>query len=142
MYLLDTNALSLSGPAREPAPERWLSWLDENEGRCYLSALTLMELTYGVRWLRHREATQKAARLERWLEAVSTLYGDRIVAAGSDECRAAGTLMALARSLGHAPESADAIIAGTAKLHGWTVVTRNPRHFQPLGVSVLDPTAV
>jgi predicted nucleic acid-binding protein len=33
----------------------------------------------------------------------------------------------------------DAFIAGTALVHGMTVVTRNVRDFEPTGVKVLNP---
>jgi predicted nucleic acid-binding protein len=33
----------------------------------------------------------------------------------------------------------DAIIAATALVHGMTVATRNVKHFQPMGVTIVDP---
>jgi len=33
----------------------------------------------------------------------------------------------------------DALIAGTALVHDLTVVTRNVKHFGPMGVRVLNP---
>jgi len=33
----------------------------------------------------------------------------------------------------------DALIAATALVHGMTVVTRNVSHFQPMGVTVVNP---
>ena len=36
----------------------------------------------------------------------------------------------------------DAMIAATARAHNLTVVTRNVRDFEPLGVKTLDPFAV
>ncbi|MCY4578048.1 MAG: PIN domain-containing protein, partial [Chloroflexi bacterium] len=44
----------------------------------------------------------------------------------------------LSAALGN--DSADLLIAATALEHGLTVVTRNVRHFEPTGVSVLDPS--
>jgi hypothetical protein len=35
----------------------------------------------------------------------------------------------------------DALIAATALEHGFVVVTRNVRHFEPFGVPVLNPFA-
>ena len=31
------------------------------------------------------------------------------------------------------------VIAATAQLRGFTILTRNARHFEPLGVPFLDP---
>jgi predicted nucleic acid-binding protein len=43
----------------------------------------------------------------------------------------------LSAQLGH--ESADLLIAATALTYGLTVVTRNTSHFEPTGVSLIDP---
>ena len=37
-------------------------------------------------------------------------------------------------------DNADLLIAATALEHGLTVATRNVRHFEPMGVPVLDPS--
>jgi predicted nucleic acid-binding protein len=37
------------------------------------------------------------------------------------------------------PGFADIIIAATARHHGLTILSRNPRHFESLGVDVIDP---
>ena len=37
------------------------------------------------------------------------------------------------------PTLADIMIAATAQHHGLTILTRNVRHFEPLGVAVVDP---
>jgi hypothetical protein len=36
---------------------------------------------------------------------------------------------------------ADLFIAATARRHGLTILTRNLKHFTPLGMPVLDPFA-
>ena len=43
----------------------------------------------------------------------------------------------MVQNLGH--NTADLIIAATALEYGFTVVTRNVRHFEPTGVQVLNP---
>jgi predicted nucleic acid-binding protein len=45
----------------------------------------------------------------------------------------------LARSRGTAPGFADIVIAATALSRGLTLLTRNTRHFEPLGLSMLNP---
>ncbi|WP_246509933.1 hypothetical protein [Bradyrhizobium glycinis] len=39
----------------------------------------------------------------------------------------------------HAPGFADIVIAATARQYALTILSRNVRHFEPLGVQVLDP---
>jgi predicted nucleic acid-binding protein len=43
------------------------------------------------------------------------------------------------RGLGHAPGLADIIIAATAQYRGLTILSRNLRHLEPLGVAAVDP---
>jgi predicted nucleic acid-binding protein len=47
--------------------------------------------------------------------------------------------VAVARGQGHAPGFADIIIAATARRRGLTILSRNVRHFEPLGVAVSNP---
>lgn len=49
-----------------------------------------------------------------------------------------GRMLDLARGIGQNPGFEDVAIAATAKVRGLTVLTRNARHFSPLGVSLLD----
>jgi predicted nucleic acid-binding protein len=51
----------------------------------------------------------------------------------------AGWLEARAVAAGHDSGMADATIAGIAKAHDVTIVTRNNKHFQVSGVEVVSP---
>ena len=75
----------------------------------------------------------------RGSETVLHLYGDRVLAFDTATARIAGTMSDRARGLGHAPGLADIIIAATAKHRGLTILSRNLRHLEPLGVAVVDP---
>jgi predicted nucleic acid-binding protein len=55
--------------------------------------------------------------------------------------RVAGRLSDRARSKGRSPGFPDLAIAATAAAHNLTVLTRNLRHFAPLGVPAHDPFA-
>jgi predicted nucleic acid-binding protein len=69
------------------------------------------------------------------------LYGARILPLDAAVARVLGKLSDQARSAGHAPGLADLAIAATAACHGYTVLTRNLRHFRPLAVPSHDPFA-
>jgi hypothetical protein len=88
---------------------------------------------------RAEEALRKAASLTAWLEAILHLYGRRVLSLDTPIARTAGHLDDFARSAGMSPGFADIAIAATASTHGLIILTRNLRHFQPLGLSVLDP---
>ncbi|WP_431858381.1 type II toxin-antitoxin system VapC family toxin [Azospirillum sp.] len=137
-FVVDTNILSRTAPSQGDGGAL-ADWLERNSDALYLSAVTLMEVQYGVARLRHRGATRKAALLEAWLDDVLTFYGDCILPVDPEVARRAGDLLALAQANGTEPGSEDALIAATADLRGMTVVTENVRHFAPMRVAVADP---
>ena len=140
MYLVDTNVLSAGAPSRI-VPAELIVWMDEHSAELFLSAVTVAEIEDGVAKLRREGATRKAADLAAWLEALLHLYGSRILPFDTVTARVAGVLSDLARAQGQAPGFADIAIAATAKHHGLTILTRNLRHFECLGVPVIDPFA-
>jgi toxin FitB len=133
MYLLDTNVLSaLRRPSRSPALVAWLRRQDE--AQLYVSVVTLGEIERGIA-LQDRHAPAFAADLRAWIDATTAIFADRLVSFGAEEARLWGRLSA---ELGH--DGADLLIAATALVRGWTVVTGNRRHFEPTGVALLDPS--
>ena len=104
-----------------------------------MSAVTVAEIEDGIAKLRREGATRKSADLTAWLDTVLHLYGDRILAFDAATARIAGALSYRARGLGHAPGLADIIIAATAQHRGLTILSRNLRHLEPLGVAAVDP---
>ncbi|MET4799447.1 type II toxin-antitoxin system VapC family toxin [Bradyrhizobium sp. LB11.1] len=138
MYLVDTNVISAASPNRL-APAAMVEWMDAQSASLFLSVVTIAEVEDGIAKLRREKATRRSKDLAQWLEAVLHLYGDRILTFDTQAARLAGELSDRARGQGHAPGFADIIIAATARQHVLTVLSRNVRHFKPLGVPVLDP---
>lgn len=138
MYLVDTNVISAAAPSR-PVPSALVDWMDKNSAALFLSAITVAEIEDGISKLRREKAIRKSADLTAWLETVLHLYGDRILAFDAITARIAGALSDRARGLGQAPGLADIIIAATAQHRGLTILSRNLRHIEPLGVAVVDP---
>ena len=140
MYLVDTNVISAGAPSRL-APAELVAWMDAQSASLFLSVVTVAEIEDGIAKQRRESATRKSEHLAAWLETVLHLYGDRILAFDTSTARIAGTLSDRARGQGQAPGFGDIIIAATAQHHGLTILSRNIRHFAPLGVPVLDPFA-
>lgn len=138
MYLVDTNVVSALSPSR-PASAALVEWMDAQSSSLFLSVVTIAEVEDGIAKLRREKATRRSRDLSQWLDAVLHLYGDRILAFDIAAARLAGTLSDRARGQGHAPGFADIVIAATASQHALTILSRNVRHFEPLGVPVLDP---
>jgi predicted nucleic acid-binding protein len=141
VYLLDTNVLSDLNPEK-PGPNQQLShWLRSHGELCYLSTVTLTEVAYGVAWLRTRGAPARAARLGAWLEEIIRFHATRILPVDTDIALLAGVLLATARAAGVEPDTTDAWIAATAKVHDFEVLTVNIKDFRPMGVACRDPIA-
>jgi predicted nucleic acid-binding protein len=139
VYLLDTNVVSeLRKVAEGKADARVAAWqagLDEMA--CFLSVITLQELTMGVLRIERRDAAQ-GATLRAWLE-------QRVVPAFSGRILPVDQAVAVRCAQLHVPDlrpAHDALIAATALVHGLTVVTRNTSDFASMGVALLDPWLV
>lgn len=138
LYLLDTNIVSADAPTkRHVGVDAFAAWVRANSDRLYLSAITIAEIEAGIARATRIEATTKAERLRRWLAAVEHFYAGRILPFGIEEARHAGLMLDRARA--HDPGFEDIAIAATAAAHGLTVLTANERHFEPLGVPLVNP---
>ena len=132
MFLLDTDFLSaLRRRNRNPMAVRWV----ETQPTCnlHVSVVTISEIERGIEQQRRRN-TVFAGELADWLDRVLSLYQDRVLPVDVAIARRWGRLSA---SIGHS--NVDLLIAATALEHGFTVVTRNVRHFEPTGVPTLNP---
>jgi predicted nucleic acid-binding protein len=139
VYLVDTNVLSAASPTQAAAAPGLVAWMDRNSDSLYLSVITIAKIEAGIAKNRGQGADRKAERLAEWLAVLVHLYGGRILPVDPDVAGHIGRLIDRTREQGRKPDLADLAIAATALCHGWTVLTRNLRHFSPLGVPVRDP---
>jgi toxin FitB len=131
-YLLDTNVVSEARKRNGSVLVK--DWIGAAHGpTLYLSSLTVGEIRCGVEIRRRRDPAQAAA-LERWLHTLHRQFSDRIVPITPEVAEEWGRLNA-ARTL----PTADGLIAATARVNGWTLVSRNARDFAGTGVSVVNP---
>ena len=131
MYLLDTNIVS---ELRRARPHRAVvAWLESaRDEDLHLSAITIGEIQAGVEITRDQDQ-DRATEIEAWLEQVAETYNVL-----SMDAR---TFRSWARLMHHRSDHLieDAMIAATAAIHGLTVVTRNTRGFEGLGVRTFNP---
>ena len=138
-FLVDTDVISAGAPTKAAARDDLVAWMDANSDRLYLSAVTVAEIEDGLAKARRTGAARKARGIDAWLETLLHLYAARILPFDVDAARVAGRLSDRARASGHAPGFADLAIAGIAVANGLALLSRNVRHFAPLGVKVQDP---
>ena len=139
MYLVDTDILSTGVPDRREQSAALSEWMNTHSDFLFLSAITVAEICSGIARLRRTGATAKAERLDDWLELVLHLYDAQIIRFDVPSARQAGLLMDRERAAGRSPDFADIAIAATAAERNLTVLTRNLRHFRPLGVPAMNP---
>lgn len=133
-FLLDTNVVSASRrPERQAAEfQNFLRNFDV-EAAC-LSAVTLMEIEFGIARERSRNP-DFADDLQGWLTTrVLPAFEGRILAFDAEAAKLAGHLPTPDRR-----PSADAMIAATAIAHRLVLVTRNDADFRPFGIPLLNP---
>ena len=135
-YLLDTCVLS-EYTQKHPDP-KVLSWIDKTpEQTLFVSALSLGEIRQGAA---HVAGGRKAARLMAWLENdLLPRFDDRVLSVDTDTALRWGELRGDLLRKGRPVSLFDSLIAATALIHGFTVVTRNTRDFRYLGVRLVNP---
>ena len=132
-YLLDTNVVSaLRIRGRNQRVEAWATSVPV--GDQFVSAFTIAEIERGV-IAKERADAEQGAVLRRWFEEnVMPAFADRVLPFDLSAAR----ILAGYRVPEHVPFD-DALIAAVAESAGMTVVTRNIKHFEPLGVACLNP---
>jgi predicted nucleic acid-binding protein len=132
MYLLDTVVLSeLRKKQRDAGVVGWIS--GQRPADLFLSVVTIGEIERGIALQTARDPVFAAA-LATWLDKVLALYADRILPFDLRSARRWGRLSAATGN-----SAADLLIAATALEHGLIVVTRNVVHFEPTGVTTVNP---
>ena len=139
-FLLDTSVISLLAPGREPhVPVGFADWLRTRSEQVFIPCIAVAELAQGIGKLRRSGGTQRADRLDQWLDKLIAGYGERILGLDAAAARLAGSLSDEAIALGRHPGFADVAIAALALHASCLLLTSNVRHFQPLGIACADP---
>ena len=129
--MLDSNVVS---ELRRPRPHGGvIAWLEDvADEHLHLAAVTLGELQAGAEITREQDPA-KAGEIEAWIGQLEQTWN--VLAMDGR------TFRIWARLMHHRSDDLieDAMIAATAQVHNLTVVTRNVRDFEPLGVEILDP---
>lgn len=134
MYLLDTNVVSeiRKGPR---ANSHVITWAQNvSTASLFLSVISILEIDIGI-CQKERQDPSQGAVLRTWLNThVLPAFSERTINIDIAIAQRCAKL--------HIPDrrsERDALIAATALVHGFIMVTRNIRDFENTGVELLNP---
>ena len=136
-FLIDTNVLSEF--ARRDGPnERVETWLRETQrAEQFVSVITLAEIDRGIQLL---DEGRRRSELEAWLaDDIEVWFGGRILPVTRAMAAAWARLQAQHSKTGRTLAALDSLIAATAVVHDLNLVTRNVRHYENLGIEIVNP---
>jgi predicted nucleic acid-binding protein len=136
MILLDTNIVS---EVMRPSPaDGVLRWLDDQETEdLYLSAITIAEISFGIRVL--PDGRRRSTIAESFEEFVGRGFEQRVLDFDTTAAYLFGDLMASRREAGRPMSFPDGQIAAIARRHRCALATGNVKDFNLCGIELLNP---
>lgn len=136
MILLDTNVLSEL--MRSKPDPRVLAWVDAQPASLLvICSITVAEVLYGI--ARMPDGKRKQGLLDIASVMFNEDFSGSILPFDADAAVHYAEIAAKSEARGRVVEMADAQIAAIGRLHDAIVATRNTRHFESLGVDLVDP---
>jgi predicted nucleic acid-binding protein len=134
-YVLDTNVVfALRVRGRDPQVGTWAASVPVSVSDQFVTATTMAEIERGI-VTKERSDPPQGEVLRRWFEGhVLPAFAGRVLPFDLPAAR----VLATYRVREQAPLD-DALIAAVVQAADMTVVTRDTRHFEPLGVACLNP---
>jgi predicted nucleic acid-binding protein len=132
-WLLDTDVICQ--PAKRHGDKRVIAWLEQEQDRCYTSAVVIAQLAY---WVRTKDGRQRQL-LESWLKRLVDALHGRIHGFNVSVAHVWADQERLLEKSGHPMPVEDSYIAATARRHGLTIATGNDRDFRRPGLKVFNP---
>ncbi len=136
MILLDTNVLSAL--MRRDADPVVVTWLDgQPPESIWTTAVTVFEIRFGLEVLALGRGRRRLE--DAFAKALSEDFDGRVLPFDQAAAEAAATISARQRRAGRPVEVRDVQIAGIAAARKASLATRNGRHFEDLGIALIDP---
>jgi len=135
-YLIDTCCISeLVKKKPDPNVVKWFA--DQDELSMFLSVITFGELRKGIEKL---PDSKKKKELNRWVkEDLKHRFKNRILYINMEEVNKWGEILATVEKNGKPLPAIDSLIAATALVHDFSIVTRNTKDMEDSGVVVTNP---
>lgn len=137
-FLIDTNVLSeynRPGGAPNPGVMRWLE--TTHRDLQFVSVITLEEIQKGIGVLAEGK---RRNHLQQWLTTeLEEWFSGRILPIDRSVANRWAELLIDCSGKGRPLPSIDSLLAATALEHGLTLVTRNLKDFEGIGLTILNP---
>lgn len=133
-YIVDTNVVSELAKQQPNADA--VRWLVAHEDQALLTAITIEEMRFGCLMLPDGKRKRK---LSETIDRITDVYSSRTLpfdAAAAEQC---AQLHVSAIKQGRTPSIEDLMIAALCICHDATLVTRNTKDFDYLGISTVNP---
>jgi predicted nucleic acid-binding protein len=136
VILLDTNVVS--GLMQRAPDHAVVAWLDDQPAESiWTTSITVFEVRTGLEF---REPGRRRRQLEQAFDKlIAEELEGRVQSFDQQAALAAGSIAASQQRAGRSLEVRDVGIAGIATARRATLATRNMRHFEGLGVDLVDP---
>ena len=122
-------------PAKRPGDATVIAWLEEEQDRCYTSAVVVAQLAY---WVGAKEG-RKRQLLQAWLGRLVDALGGRILGFNVPVAHVWAEQEHILEKAGRRMPVENSYIAATARRHGLTIATGNDRDFRRPGLKVFNP---
>jgi toxin FitB len=142
LYLVDTSVVSAFAPqkpGRAATDAGTADWLIRNHTQLYISTVSVVEIEAGVLKRERTRPGRWQRDLSAWYSVLLTQLANRILALDLDVARIAAGLMDRCAAKGLEPGFPDMAIGATAIAYDMMLLTRNLRHFTPVGIAATDP---
>ena len=132
-YLLDTNIILELRKRRRcnVGVAKWFATLEDQD--IFLSVLVIGEIRKGIESIRRRDSLAAGA-LDNWLSQLVITFSERIIPVDRRVAETWGRL-----NVPNPLPVIDGLLAATALVKGFTLVTRNVSDIEATGVPYLNP---
>ena len=136
MILVDTNVLSaMMRVTVEPAVERWFD--GQPPESIWTTTITIFEIHFGLALL--APGHRRDRLYDAFDRAIGEILGGRVLPFDRTAAETAAAIAARQRQIGRPLEIRDVQIAGIVAARKASLATRNTRHFENLGIILVDP---
>ena len=132
-WLLDTDVIRQ--PAKRHGDAGVIAWLEQEQDRCYTSAVVIAQLAY---WVRAKDGRQRQAP-QAWLTRLTAALQGRIHGFNASVAHVWADQEHSLDKAGQRMPVEDSYIAATARRRGLVIATGNNRDFRRPGLKVFNP---